>query len=468
MGSPDSREEGHWRDRPVLAALVRGVATIAPLAAGIGLGLVVGIALPAPKSPFTFVAWWALVLAVSVLGVRVADRLARRLLPLAVLLELSLLFPEQAPSRFKVALTGGSTKHLHEQLAAAERAGVEGDTTQAAEAILSLVAVLGAHHRPSRKHSERVRAYTELLAEELDLPERDRHRLRWAALLHDVGKVHVPLTVLEGSGALSDEAWKVIQRHPRDGGRLIAPLWDWLGPWAPTVEQHHERFDGGGYPAGLKGNDICLGARMVAVADSFEAMTAKRSYQEAMSLEAARERLTVLAGSQLDPVAVRAFMGISIKRLKWAYGPLAWLVEAPVLATLSNVAPAAGATAARVGTAVLGVAVAAAATGAMPGTEVLGESFERDGKTVQVPTNTVEPGATSTTTDATVARAESTSTSTTSTSTASTSTSTTVTLPPVTVTAPTLPPVTVTVPTIPPVTVTTVTTPSVPFVPSPP
>lgn len=457
------RIEGHWRDHPVLAALVRGAATVGPLAAGIGLGLLVAVALPAPKSPFTFVGWWALVLAVSALGLRVADRLARRLLPLAVLLELSLLFPEQAPSRFKVALTSGSTKHLHEHMAAAEQAGVQGDTTQAAKAILSLVAALGAHHPPSRKHSERVRAYAELVAEELDLPERDRHRLRWAALLHDVGKVHVPLGILEGTGQLSEEAWQVIQRHPTDGGRLIAPLWDWLGPWAPTVEQHHERFDGKGYPHGLRGDDICLGARIVAVSDSFEAMTAKRSYQEAMTLEAGRKRLTALAGSQLDPVVVRAFMGISIKRLRWAYGPLAWLVEAPVLVSLGHLAPAAAATGARIGAAAVGVAMVAAATGATPDTKVLGESFSRRSDT---PTGTIERPAATTTT---VAPAPSTTASTTAGTVATTTTTTTTTLlPPPTVTTPTLPPVTVTVtvPTLPPVTVTVPTVPTGPKVPT--
>jgi HD domain len=456
------QNEGHWRDHRVLAALVRLVATIGPLAAGIGLGLLVAVALPAPESPFTFVGWWALVLAVSGLGLRVADRLARRLLPLAVLLELSLLFPEQAPSRFKAALAGGSTKHLHEHMAAAEKAGIEGDTTHAAEAILSLVAALGAHHRPSRKHSERVRAYTELVAEELDLPERDRHRLRWAALLHDVGKVHVPLGILEGTGQLSEEAWQVIQRHPSDGGRLIAPIWDWLGPWAPTVEQHHERFDGKGYPHGLKGDDICLGARIVAVSDSFEAMTAKRSYQEPMTLEAGRTRLTALAGSQLDPTVVRAFMGISIKRLRWAYGPLAWLVEAPLLVTLGNLAPAAATAGARIGAAAAGVAMVAAVMGATPDTKVLGESFTRRSDT---PTGTIERPAPETTVPTTIAGAPAPPTSTTSSTSTSTSSTTTTLLPPTTVTTPTLPPITVTVPTLPPVTVTVPTVPKVPTLP---
>ncbi|MDQ1444975.1 MAG: hypothetical protein QOI20_1439 [Acidimicrobiaceae bacterium] len=373
MGAPP---EGHWRDHRAFAALVRVAAALGPLLMGALAGLGVAVLLPDPHTAPALAGWWLIVLGVSVIGLRLCDRLARRLLPLAVLLELSLLFPEQAPSRFRVALTSGSTKHLHDHVAAAQRAGVEGDPTMAAEAILSLVAGLGSHHRPSRQHSERVRAYTELVADELGLSARDRHRLRWASLLHDVGKVSVPLDILEGTGALSEEGWAVIQRHPREGARLIAPLREWLGPWAPTVEQHHERFDGGGYPRGLKGDEICLGARIVAVADSFEAMTARRSYQEPMPMEAARARLASLAGTQFDPVAVRAFLAVSMGKLRWAYGPVAWAAEAPALLAIGKLAPAVGASV-RAGAAVVGVAVAANVAGAVPNVQVLGRTYER-------------------------------------------------------------------------------------------
>src|SRR5439155_783874 len=81
-----------------------------------------------------------------------------------------------------------------------------------------------------------------------DLSDRDRHRLRWAALLHDVGKIHVDVALLDNPGPLDDAGWDVLRRHPTEGSKLLAPLWDWLGPFAPTVEQHHERWDGEGYP----------------------------------------------------------------------------------------------------------------------------------------------------------------------------------------------------------------------------
>jgi putative nucleotidyltransferase with HDIG domain len=435
-------EQGEWRARRGTAALVRASVLIAPFALSVATGLVLGRALPGKGQ----VPWWLAVLAASTIALVAADRLARRLLPLAVLLDLSLLFPDQAPSRFKVALTSGSVKHVHDSLA---------DQPDTAEEIVALVAALGAHHRPSRKHSERVRAYTELVADELRLPETDRHRLRWAALLHDIGKVDVPIEVLNGTGPLSDEGWRVIHRHPIDGAKLIEPLRPWLGPWAATVEQHHERFDGGGYPHALSGDAICMGARIVAVADSFEAMTARRSYQEPMPLDRARARLAELAGTQFDPVVVRAFLNVSLSRLRWAYGPLAWVAEAPLLAGLAQLAPAAGA-GVRAGTAALGVAVAATAVGTAaaaprPAT-VAGVTFAR--AALAAPRSASGPAPT--TSRATVPAPSPTPTPAVGvTGAAPVNTTTTTTTIPVTipVTVPTtLPPVTVTLPTLPPLT----------------
>jgi putative nucleotidyltransferase with HDIG domain len=432
-----------WRDHRLAAAAVRGVVAFGPFALSVAVGLAVGTALPARGTP----PWWLAVLAVSIVSLRMADRLARRLLPLAVLLDLALLFPDTAPSRFKLALKTGSAKHVREHMAEAQRIGALGpsggvDPDKAAATILTLVAALGAHHPDSRKHSERVRAYTELLAEELHLPTRDRHRLRWAALLHDIGKVDVPIEVLNGTGPLSDEGWRVIHRHPIDGARLAAPLREWLGPWAPTVEQHHERFDGTGYPAGLHGDQICMGARMVAVADSFEAMTARRSYQDPMPLDRARARLAELSGTQFDPAVVRAFLAVSLGRLRWAYGPLAWVAEVPALAAL----PTTVATGARVGVAALGVSVAVAAAGtAQPAsdTAVAGVTFSRTAGVIAARA----VAATTPTTAAPViapgpAPAVTTGPTTTSTTGAQATSTTTTLLPPVTVTVPTLPPVT--------------------------
>ena len=150
---------------------------------------------------------------------------------------------------------------------------------------------------------------------------------------------------------------------------LAGPLLDWLGEWGAAISEHHERFDGKGYPLGLAGHEIAQAARIVAVADSFEVMTAVRSYKRPMSVAAARRELADVAGTQLDPACVRAFLGASLPRVLWAVGPLALLVNLPVLRGVAE----AGRVVEHAGVAVAGqaatVAVAAttAAVLAVPG-----------------------------------------------------------------------------------------------------
>ena len=100
----------------------------------------------------------------------------------------------------------------------------------------------------TRGHTERVRALTDFVADELGLAEDDRDRLRWSALLHDIGKLTVHPDILNKEGALSDDEWQLIRRHPLEGAKLTAPLAGWLGEWSATVVEHHERYDVGGYP----------------------------------------------------------------------------------------------------------------------------------------------------------------------------------------------------------------------------
>ena len=202
--------------------------------------------------------------------------------------------------------------------------------------ILALVTALSSHDRRTRGHSERVRAYTDLIADELRLPQADRDRLRWSALLHDVGKLIVHVDILNKAGTPTEAEWEVIRRHPQEGRRLIEPLMEWLGEWGHAVEQHHENFDGTGYPFGLVGDQISFGARIVSVADAFEVMTAARSYKSPMSPAAAREELTRCAGTQFDPAIVRAFLDISVGRQRWIIGPLAWLFDVPIVSQVGN------------------------------------------------------------------------------------------------------------------------------------
>ncbi len=285
--------------------------------------------------------WWLGVISASTLALVLVERQARRLLPLATLYKLTLLFPDRAPSRFKVALRAGTVRHLEERLEQGRREGVGQDPSRAAANILVLAAALSRHDRRTRGHSERVRGFTDLIAEEMHLPPQERDRLRWAALLHDIGKVRINPEILNKNGSLNAEEWSVIHRHPADGARMAAPLRPWLGPWMDAIEQHHERWDGAGYPQGLSGAEISTSARIVAVADAFEVMTAPRSYRRPLGPAAARDELARCAGSHFDPAVVRAFLNVSIGRLRWVMAPVAWLADLPLVRPVAQAGPVA-------------------------------------------------------------------------------------------------------------------------------
>ncbi len=321
-----------WDAHPVLGMLLRLLILLAPVVAGVLAALAVASALPEPTGLVATLLWWAAVLGASLAAMLLTDLLARRLLPLAVLLELCLVFPDRAPSRLKAARTS-SVRDLENRLARLRREGEPMEEHEAAETLVVLVGMLGLHDKKTRGHSERVRAFTDLLTDELDLPDDDRGKVRWAALVHDLGKLVVPGSVLNGGRDLSEDDWSVLHRHPREGERLVAGLLPWLGEWGAAVVEHHERWDGGGYPRGLAGEDISYAGRIVALADSFEVMTAARSYKAPMSAAEARRELARCAGTQFDPGLVRAFLGISLGKLRWVLGPFTWMATMPFLPT---------------------------------------------------------------------------------------------------------------------------------------
>jgi HD-GYP domain-containing protein (c-di-GMP phosphodiesterase class II) len=318
----EQKDRTRWQARPGLARVLCLTVFVVPVA---GSYLATRLAAPLVADIPLFGRLIALGVLAVVVGL-VAERFFRRVLPLAALLRMTLLFPDHAPSRFKLARAAGQTAILEERATHPDETAGE-----AAIRILGLLTALSAHDRRTRGHSERVRVFTDVLAEELHLPAAARDRLRWAALLHDVGKVGVPAGVLNKPAALEDDEWAQIRRHPAQGAALAGPLLDWLGEWGAAISEHHERFDGLGYPSGLAGHEIAQAARIVAVADSFEVMTAVRSYKRPMSVAAARRELAEVAGTQLDPAYVRAFLGASLPRVLWAVGPLALLVNLPVL-----------------------------------------------------------------------------------------------------------------------------------------
>ncbi len=154
-----------------------------------------------------------------------------------------------------------------------------------------------------KEHSRRVTALAVALAGRLGIDEEEVEKIRIAALLHDIGKLGVTDRILDKEEELDDSEIEKIRSHPLVAGKLLAPISE-LKEIVRFIKHHHERFDGGGYPAGLKGEEIPLGARILAVADSFDAMVSNRSYQEAVGAEAALEELRRQSGGQFDPALV--------------------------------------------------------------------------------------------------------------------------------------------------------------------
>jgi response regulator RpfG family c-di-GMP phosphodiesterase len=158
-------------------------------------------------------------------------------------------------------------------------------------------------------HSRRVHGYALAVARAYGLPEGALADLAHGVLLHDIGKIGIPDAILLKPDRLTAEEWAIMRRHPEIGARLIRDI-PFLRGAIPIVRHHHERWDGAGYPAGLRGVEIPLGARIFAAVDAFDAMTVDRPYSRAISFEEARAELRRSAGTHLDPDVVDAFMRV--------------------------------------------------------------------------------------------------------------------------------------------------------------
>lgn len=173
----------------------------------------------------------------------------------------------------------------------------------------ALARTIDARDRNTAGHSERVTDYTVALARHLQLPDEEVDVIRRAGLLHDIGKVGVPDHVLLKPGPLTDEERRLMESHVTIGDAMLRPV-PFLRECMPAIRGHHERWDGQGYPDRLAADGIALHARLMAVADSYDAMTSARPYRPALPVEEARRRILEGSGTQFDPSAVNAFTAI--------------------------------------------------------------------------------------------------------------------------------------------------------------
>ena len=175
----------------------------------------------------------------------------------------------------------------------------------------SLAGAIDAKDPYTKGHSTSVSRYSEALARAINLPEDEVQRIKLGALLHDVGKIGIPENVLKKPDKLSDDEWEIMKQHPVIGAEKVLAPNVALRDLIPMVKYHHEHIDGSGYPEKLKGEEIPLAARIVAVADTFHALISDRPYRKGMGVEKACEILKSGAGKQWDADLIRHFIGIA-------------------------------------------------------------------------------------------------------------------------------------------------------------
>ncbi|MBP7212047.1 HD domain-containing protein [bacterium] len=183
--------------------------------------------------------------------------------------------------------------------------------------IKSIAFALDAKDKYTHGHSLRVTVYSLALAKALDLPDDILEEIETAGLLHDIGKIAIPEKILLKPGKLTPEEYEVIKKHPELGEKIVDSI-DKLKLISNWLKCHHERYDGKGYPAGLKGEEIPISARIISIADTYDAMTSDRAYRVALSHETAIEEIKRCAGSQFDPKLAELFANIddTIKFIK--------------------------------------------------------------------------------------------------------------------------------------------------------
>ncbi|MFC0214941.1 HD-GYP domain-containing protein [Paenibacillus chartarius] len=177
--------------------------------------------------------------------------------------------------------------------------------------VLSFAKTIDARDPYTAFHSNNVANYAKSIAEEMRLPRQQIQSIYLAGLIHDIGKIGTPETILQKEGRLTDEEFETMKRHAEDGYEIVKGMKALRDIGVPDmVRHHHERIDGRGYPLALKGDEIPLGARILGVADAFDAMTTNRSYRAKLSVETAASELERHKGTQFDPAAAEAFLAV--------------------------------------------------------------------------------------------------------------------------------------------------------------
>lgn len=161
----------------------------------------------------------------------------------------------------------------------------------------------------TKQHSNRVASYAVLIGKKLNLDEESLDTLRIGGMFHDIGKSGISTNILFKNSSLNNDEFSQMKKHTYIGSDILghSPIFNDI---IPIVKYHHEKYDGNGYPEGLKGNQIPLFARIISIADTFDAMTSTRSYRDALPIEIAKEEIQKCSGSQFDPEIVKAFLEI--------------------------------------------------------------------------------------------------------------------------------------------------------------